>query len=99
MTPPRKELVIEVECVRVVRRRVPAHTEFCSPCGGPVDAVEAAELSSMFETTQVELVARLTGLGVHVNAGPLGRLSVCYHSLQAALRRENLLPRTSLPGT
>ena len=98
MTPARKELVIEVECVRVVRRRVPAHAVFCPPCRGTVDAVEAAELSTMFETTQAELIARLSDLGVHVNPGAGGRLSVCYHSLQAALRRENLLPRASLPG-
>jgi hypothetical protein len=98
MTAPRRELVIEVECIRVVRRRVQASTEFCSPCGGAVDAVEAADLASMFEITQAELVARLSGLGVHVNEKPSGDLSVCYESLQAALRRENMLPRTSLPS-
>jgi hypothetical protein len=98
MTPPRKELVIEVECVRVVRRRVPAFTEYCAPCGRPVDSIEAAELSAMFETTRDELVARLTGLGVHLNLDRTGRLSVCYNSLQTSLRRENLLPRNSLAG-
>jgi hypothetical protein len=98
MTPPRRELVIEVECVRVVRRRVKALLEFCSPCGGAVDAVEASDLSSMFEITEPELLARLIGIGVHVNRKPSGDLSVCYRSLQVALHRENLLPRTSLPG-
>jgi hypothetical protein len=98
MTPPGRELVIEVECVRVVRRRVRASKEFCSPCGVTVDTVEAADLSSMFEITQSELVSRLCGIGVHINRKPSGDLSVCYHSLQAALRRENLLPRSSLPG-
>lgn len=98
MTGPGKELVIEVECVRVVRRRVPAFTQYCPPCGRAVDSVEAGDLSSMFETNEAELVARLAGLGVHVNPGPSGRLGVCYHSLQASLRRENLLPGTSLLG-
>ena len=98
MNSPRRELVIEVECVRVVRRRVRAITEFCAPCGGAVDAVEAADLSSMFEITQGELVERLMGLGVHLNPMTSGGLSICYHSLQAVLRRENLLPRSSLPG-
>ena len=73
--------------------------EFCSPCGVTVDTVEAADLSSMFEITQAELVARLAGLGVHVGMKASGDLSVCYKSLQAALRRENLLPRPTLPGT
>lgn len=98
MTTPRKELVIEVECVRVVRRRVPAFTEYCNRCGHSADSVEATELSAMFETARDELLARLAGLGVHVNLGRSGRLSVCYRSLQEALRRENLLPRNSLPG-
>ena len=98
MTPPRKELVIEVECVRVVRRRVAAFTQSCASCGRSVDAVEAGDLSSMFETTRDEIVARLEGLGVHVNRGPSGTPTVCYPSLQAFLRRENLLPRNSLPG-
>lgn len=99
MTQPRKELVIEVECVRVVRRRVPAFTEYCNACATQMDSVEATELSGMFEMTIDELVARLFGLGVHINLDRNGAKSICYHSFQAALKRKNLLPSSSLSGT
>ena len=83
MTRPGKELIIELERVRVVRRRVATVRMFCSGC---------SEYGDFFEIPMTDHLAILDRFSIHTESSSTGVIHVCSRSLLALLKRRNRCP-------
>ena len=92
MTRPGKELIIELERVRVVRRRVATVRMFCSGCSEYEDFVAASRLAAVFEIPMTDHLAILDRFSIHTESSSTGVIHVCSRSLLALLKRRNRCP-------
>ena len=90
MTRQGRELIIELERVRLVRRRVATVRMFCNGCSEYGDFVTATRLAAVFEIPITDHLSVLGRYGIHTESSATGIVHVCSRSLLAALNRKNL---------
>jgi len=78
-----REIVIEFEKVRTIRKRAKTTFELCEGCGNEVDFVALHLAAELFETATGDLAAFVTANGVHTGA----TLDICIPSLLAVMHR------------
>ena len=96
--PQRREIVIELEHVRVVRKRATTHLAHCDGCAGESDFLDAGEAARLFEIDRADLDRFAAGSGCHQQVFQGGDTHVCLTSLLAVLRLETRQSRIELIG-
>lgn len=84
---PGREIVIELEQVRTVRRSAPVMPLFCKHCEKDQDFVSLAEVERLFETCRTKFVGCFVASGVHVNGPDEEPNAVCVPTLLAYVDR------------
>jgi len=76
-----RQLVIEVERVQTVRRRVPTTAGYCRDCRREVDLVDIGDLARVFEVSVADAVLQLRRRRIHMLHVSGGAIFVCADSL------------------
>lgn len=82
-----REIVLEIERVRVVRRRMKTSLLSCRGCAKSTDFVELAQAAKLFGITNEELYDFISTNRCHFNVGCGGDIFVCVTDLLAAMSR------------
>lgn len=91
-----RELVLEVEQVRVVRRRMKTSILFCRGCGKSTDFIELVKAAELFGVTSAELYEFVQTNRCHFLAASCGAICVCVADLLAAMSRRLKMARFKL---
>ena len=101
-----RDLVLEIERVQTIRRRVPTRRGDCQDCRCQVDLVNIADLARVFDVSVADAVLQLRERSVHMQHIEGDAILVCSESLldrpstQATLLSKSLPPAsTSLHST
>lgn len=92
-----KQLVIELERVQTVRRRIPTRLGHCLDCREPADLVELADLARLFEVSVAEAVLQLQRRRIHMQHLDTGSIAVCAGSLLNRTEAGQAILNKSLP--
>lgn len=92
-----RHLVIEVERVQTVRRRVPTVRGHCRDCRAAADLVELSDLAHLFEVSVADAVLQLRGRGIHMQHPSDGNIVVCTSSLLDRSGDDDPMLTKSLP--
>lgn len=77
-----REIVIEFETVRLIRRRTKTKLEYCKGCGGEADFVELKTAAQLFGTAETDLAAFVASNTVHTDDD----IDICIPSLLAVMQ-------------
>ena len=91
-----RELIIEFERVRVVRKKARTHLRLCRNCGREVDFVALREASALFTTPPEDLVNFIKLNHIHFETGADGEIHICLISFLDCLKRSTNLSRIKL---
>lgn len=78
-----REIVIEFEKVRMIRRRAVTTLLHCSGCGGQADFVALRAAAELFETPDRDLANFVAANEVHTGTG----IDICIPSLLAVMQK------------
>jgi hypothetical protein len=92
-----RQLVLEIERVQTVRRRIATVRGHCIQCCAPVDLVELAELAGLFDVSVADAVRQLRRRRIHVRRLPEGSIVVCVESLLTRSDPGHAMLTKSLP--
>lgn len=82
MTPQKqREIVIEFEKVRTIRKRAKTSFAFCPSCGTDTDFVELLSAAQLFDIYDGDLAAFVAANAVHHD----GDMDICFPSLLAVM--------------
>lgn len=76
-----RHLVIELERVQTVRRRVATTRGHCADCHGPADLVELSDLANLFDVSVADALLQLRRRRIHMRHLGTGSIVVCADSL------------------
>ena len=99
-----REVVVEFECVRLIRKRCKTHVMACSCCGRETDFLSLGEASRLFETAECDLFRFLSENACHFQTCPAGIVHICLATLLKTMRerscpaRLDLMPANELAG-
>ena len=86
-TAPQRDLVLEIEQVRVVRRRIETSLFFCRECGRSTYFIELVRAAELFGLTNPELYEFVQTNRCHFMVASGGEICVCVTDLLAAMSR------------
>jgi hypothetical protein len=81
ISPPRREIVVELERVQLIRRRAATVPMFCVACAAPGEFVAAAEAARLFDISVDETVNRMRASHVHFQRESNGEIYFCVTSV------------------
>ncbi|MBK7512213.1 MAG: hypothetical protein IPI76_08115 [Chloracidobacterium sp.] len=86
MTPKgKREIVVEYEQIRLIRKRARTALAHCDKCGTEADFVRLTDAAELFETNADNIFKFANGSG-HFRAANGGDITLCLPSLLAAMR-------------
>jgi hypothetical protein len=94
----KREIVIEFERVRLVRKKARTHLIFCRGCGRAVDFLSLHEAVALFGTPPENLLQFVRLNNAHFETGAEGEIFLCLVSLLAAMKARTNLSRVKLLG-
>jgi hypothetical protein len=92
-----RQLVIEVERVQTVRRRIATVRGHCVACAAPADLIELADLARLFDVSIADAVLQLRRRRIHMRHMPTGSIVVCAESLLTRSDPDHAMLSKSLP--
>ena len=92
-----RQLVIEVERVQTVRRKVPIAAGYCRDCRCPVDLIDVADLARVFEVSVADAVLQLKRRRIHLLDLSASTILVCADSLLMRSDQDFPMLNRSLP--
>ena len=101
---PTRQLVIEIERVQTVRRRVPTTHGYCCDCRHAADLIDIADLARVFEVSVADAVLQLRRRRIHMLHLAGGNIFACADSLltrsdpESPMLSQSLAP-SSVPET
>jgi hypothetical protein len=81
-----REIVVEFEQVRIIRKRAMAHLAFCHGCGTRSDMVSLNEAAGLFGAGSQDLFYFLKENGCHYHIDHGGMTQLCIASLLANMK-------------
>jgi hypothetical protein len=91
-----RELIIEFERVRIVRKKAKTHLIFCKSCGREADFVSLREASTIFDT-QIETLFRFIKINKsHYETGTGGETYICLVSFLACMKSKTNISQIKL---
>ena len=82
-----RDVVLEIEQVRVVRRRMKTSLLFCRGCAKSADFIELVKAADLFGVTNAELYEFTRTNRCHFTVAGGGEIYVCVTDLLAAMSR------------
>lgn len=82
-----REVVLEIEQVRVVRRRMKTSLLFCRGCAKSTDFVELVKAADLFGVTNAELYDFIRTNRCHFIVANDGEICICVTDLLAAMSK------------
>jgi hypothetical protein len=93
-----REIVIEFEHVRLVRKRCKTHFMLCSKCQADSDFISLTEAASLFTVEREKLLQFIKANSIHYNAGSGGEIYVCLVSFLASMKTRAKVPQMKMIG-
>lgn len=84
-TCPQREVVVEIEHTRVVRKRTSTSIRFCPGCGKQTDFVPLAKAAELFDLAPATIYEFITRYSCHFAAGKEGEIHICLADLLTAM--------------
>lgn len=88
-TKPQREIVIEIERVRMIKKRAKTMLEHCAGCGKVSDVVAHSEAALLFETSTRDLFQFIKQHDCHYHLGESGDINLCVTSLIEQMQRSH----------
>lgn len=92
-----RQLVIELERVQTVRRRVPTIRGYCTECRAASDLVDLSDLARLFEVSLADAVLQMRRRRIHMQHQVAGSIVVCAESLLVRSDPDLAMLSKSLP--
>jgi hypothetical protein len=80
----KREIIIEIEHVKRIRKRAPSQLRFCADCGSDADFISLTHAVELFERDQGELTNFLRVNGCHTQADK-AETQICLAALLIAI--------------
>lgn len=77
----RREVVIEIEKIQVIRKRAKTHLLICSDCGESADFLALEKAAELFEIDKVDLVGFIEHNDCHYQTANTETVYLCVTSL------------------
>jgi hypothetical protein len=87
-TSPQREVVVEVERIKRIRRRMRTSLRFCSDCSRSTDFIPLAKAGGLFGATPEELFEFIRSNHCHFLVDNEGEIHICLPDLLAAMSRK-----------
>ena len=84
-----REIVIEFEKVRLIRKRAKTTLTHCDGCGAESDVVSHVEAAELFETTPADLFQFIKQNNCHYHISNNGKTHLCVVSLLEHMHQQN----------
>jgi len=84
----KREIVIEFERVRLVRKKAQTHLIFCRECGREVDFVPLREAAALFATPAENLWQFVRAHRSHFETSAGGEIFICLASLLVRMKNK-----------
>lgn len=84
-----REIVIEFECVQLVRKRCKTHVMVCGCCGRETDFLSLEQAARLFETAACDLFRFLKENACHFQSCPAGIVYICLATLLKTMRERS----------
>ena len=98
MTPKRKrEIVVEYEQIRLIRKRANTELAHCDKCGGEADFVRLTDAAELFETNADDIFKFANGSG-HFRTANGGDITLCLPSLLSNMKTKTLNEQIKMIG-
>lgn len=81
-----REIIVEFECVQVIRKRTKTHLLACTPCGKTGDFVSLEQAAELFETAACDLLRFVKENSCHFRMCPSGSIHICLAILLEKMR-------------
>ena len=82
-----REVVLEIEHVRIVRKRATTNLGFCGECKKATDFITIERAAKLFSTTPSELFEFTQSAGCHFRVENCQNISVCLTDLLKAMSK------------
>lgn len=83
-----REIVIEFERVRIVRKRAKTRFLACRACASEVDFISLGEAATLFDTRAAQLFQFIKANSGHYEVDSNGEIHVCLVSLLASMKSQ-----------
>jgi hypothetical protein len=93
-----REIVIEFERVRIVRKRAKTRVLSCRECRREVDFVGLREAAALFDTPAAQLFEFIKTNSSHFETGAEGEIYICLISLLALMKARTNLSQIKMIG-
>jgi hypothetical protein len=93
-----REVVLEIEHIRVLRRRTTTRLRSCPICKRPADFAGLVRIAGLFSTTPSELLSFVNANSCHFLVDPDGEIHICLARLLAAINGRKNAARVKLLG-
>lgn len=84
-----REVIVEIERVRVIRKRARTKLLYCLECGSEADFVSLSESSKLFEVSETVLKGFLDANDCHCQRNTCGQIYICVGSLLTSMQTIN----------
>ena len=85
---PKREVVLEIEHIRVIRKRAKTSLSFCRECGKTTDFIPVASAADLFSTTTSELFEFTQSYGCHFRVENDENILLCLTDLLTAMSKK-----------
>ena len=83
-----REVVLEIEHVKVIRKRAKTSLSFCLECGKTTDFISVTCAAKLFSTTPSELFEFTQSYVCHFRVGDEQKILLCLTDLLAAMSKK-----------
>ena len=84
---PEREIVVEIEHTKVVRKRASTSLRYCEACGGQTDFVTLTKAAELFELTPAMIYEFMKMYSSHFVASGEGEIYICLSDLLTAMSK------------
>ena len=85
----KREVIVEVERVQIIRKRAKSLYMICKECGCKADFVSVDDAALVFETASSDLIAFAAANNCHIKEFISGGVHICLIAFIAAMKRNN----------
>ena len=93
-----REVVLEIEHVKVVRKRAKTNLAFCRECSKTTDFITVARAAELFSTTTIEMFEFSQSQGCHFRVDQSQNVLLCLTDLLTAMSKRMRMGTVKLLG-
>lgn len=84
-----RNVVVEFECVQIIRKRCKTHVMACRCCGRETDFLSLEQAAQLFEAAACDLFRFLKENACHFKTCPAGIVHICLATLLKTMRERS----------